>query len=88
MSIAWEMGLLNYLNLLTLFFCSLYLMNKSFVFSLVKLMQLEALNCLQTRGRFGGGAGADALFQRFDPLPTRKVPPLHCFEIFSFVDGL
>ena len=53
MSKAWEMGLLNYLNLLMLIFCSLYLKNNSFFVSLAKLMQLEALNCLQTRGGFG-----------------------------------
>ena len=29
----------------------------------------------------------DAFFQGFDPLPTQRVSPLYCFEIFIFSDG-
>ena len=34
-----------------------------------------------------GGAGADTPLQRFDPLPTQRVPPLYYFEIFIVGDG-
>ena len=44
-------------------------------------------NIYGTIADLGGGAGADTPLQRFDPLPTQRVPPLYYFEIFIVGDG-